>query len=78
MASFKPVPLKRLLAIGCEVVYREASAAIAQGPCIIDIDYMPKSLPDIGEGLMSPRLQAGTELSLASRTPDAWPEESQS
>ena len=58
MASFKPVPLKRLLAIGCEVFYREASAAIAQSPCVVDIEYMPKSLHDIGEGPMSSRLQA--------------------
>jgi hypothetical protein len=74
MASSKSVPLKRLLAIGCEILYREASAAIAQSPCIVDIEYMPKSLHDIGEGPMSSRLQAKIEQSLAARTPDAWPD----
>ena len=74
MASLKPVPLKRLLAIGCEVLYREALAAIAQSPCVVDIEYMPKSLHDIGEGPMSSRLQTKIELSLALRTPDAWPD----
>jgi len=39
MPSFKPAPLKRLLAIACEVFYREAAAAIAQSPCIVDIAY---------------------------------------
>jgi hypothetical protein len=74
MCSFTPVPLKRLLAIGCEVLYREASAAIAQSPCVVDIEYMPKSLHDVGEGPMSSRLQARIEQSLASRPSDAWPD----
>jgi hypothetical protein len=73
-ASFKRAPLKRLLAIGCEVFCREASAAIAQSPCVVDIEYMPKSLHDIGEGPMSSRLQARIEESLASRPSDAWPD----
>jgi len=74
MASPRLVPPKRLLAIGCEILYREASAAIAQSPCVVDIEYMAKSLHDIGEGPMSSRLQAKIDLSLASRTPDAWPD----
>jgi len=74
MSSFKPVPLKRLLMIGCEIFYREAAAAIARSPCIVDVEYMPKSLHDIGEEAMSSRLQARIESLLASRTPDAWPD----
>ena len=35
---------------------------------------MPKSLHDIGEEAMSSRLQAKIDSSLASRTPDAWPD----
>ena len=73
-ASFKPAPLKRLLAIACEVFCREASAAIAQSPCIVDIEYMPKSLHDIGAEPMSSRLQAKIELLLASRAAHAQPD----
>lgn len=73
-ASVEPVRLKRLLAIGCEILCREASAAIAESPCVVDVAYMPKSLHDIGEGPMSSRLQTTIELSLASRTAEAWPD----
>jgi len=73
-ASFNRAPLKRLLAIACEVFCREASAAIAQSPCVVDIEYMPKSMHDIGEGPMSSRLQATIERALASRTSDARPD----
>ena len=72
--SFKSAPLKRLLAIGCEVFCREAAAAIAQSPCVVDIEYMSKSLHDIGEGPMSSQLQAKIDLLLASRNRDAWPD----
>lgn len=74
MPSFKPVPLKRLLAIGCEVFYREASAAVAQSHCIVDIEYMPKSLHDIGEKPMSCKLQSKIDSAIAMRTPDTWPD----
>jgi Protein of unknown function (DUF1638) len=74
MLDFRPVPLKRLLMIGCEIFYREAAAVIAQSPCIVDAEYMPKSLHDIGEEAMSSRLQAKIDSSLASRTPDVWPD----
>ena len=66
--------MKRLLAIGCEVFCREAAAAIAQSPCIVDIEYMPKSLHDIGEGPMSARLQSHIDLALASRPREVWPD----
>jgi hypothetical protein len=74
MSNFKPAPLRRLLAIGCEVFCREAAAAIAQSPFIVDIDYMPKSLHDIGEELMSSRLQDTIDRSLASRPRETWPD----
>ena len=74
MVSFKPAQLKRLLMIGCEIFFREAAAAIAESPCIIEADFMPKSLHDIGEQAMSSRLQARIDSALASRTPDAWPD----
>ena len=65
---------KRLLAIGCEVFYREASAAAVNSPYVLDIVYMPKSLHDIGEGPMSSRLQTAIDTALAERTPDNMPE----
>jgi len=73
-AAIEPAPLKRLLAIGCEVFCREAAAAIAQSRCIVDIEYMPKSLHDIGAEPMSSRLQTKIDASLASRPRDAWPD----
>ena len=74
MLNLKPVPLKRLLAIGCEVFHREASAAIARSPYIVDVEFMPKSLHDIGEGPMSSRLQTTIDRALAARTPETWPD----
>jgi hypothetical protein len=74
MSGFKSLLLKRLLAIGCEVFCREAAAAIAQSPYIVDIEYMPKSLHDIGEQPMSSRLQNQIDLALASRPREAWPD----
>ncbi len=74
MSSFRPIPLKRLLMIGCEIFCREAAAAIARSPCIVDAEYMPKGLHDIGGEAMSSRLQARIESSLASRTSDGWPD----
>ena len=67
-------PPKRLLAIACEVFHREASAAGAQSPYVIDIEYMPKSLHDIGEGPMSARLQTTIDRALVERPPEIWPE----
>ena len=74
MASSKSAPPKRLLAIGCEILSREAAAAIAQSPCVVDFEPMPKALHDIGEASMSTRLQAKIDSSLATRAPDAWPD----
>lgn len=74
MTNVGRVPPKRLLAIGCEIFYREAAAAIAHSPCVVDIEYMPKGLHDIGEGPMSSRLQAKIDAALAARAPDAWPD----
>ena len=65
---------KRLLAIACEVFQREACAAAAQSPLIVDLVFMPKSLHDIGEGPMSSRLQSTIEQELAEREPSVWPE----
>lgn len=48
---------QRLLVIACEVFCREAWAIAADSPYIIDTVFVTKSLHDIGERLMSSRLQ---------------------
>ncbi len=67
-------PAKRLLAVACEVFHREACAAAAQSSYVVDFEFMPKSLHDIGEGPMSSRLQATIDKALAERPIDAWPD----
>lgn len=43
--------------ISCEVLYREASLAIARSPHQIDIEFLPKGLHDIGQEGMLQRLE---------------------
>ena len=49
-------PRYRLIA--CEVLLRECAQAIADSPAVIDPEFLPKGLHDIGEAGMSGRLQA--------------------
>ncbi len=44
--------------ISCEVFYREMCAVIAQAPHMVDVEFLPKGLHDIGAKGMSARLQA--------------------
>ncbi|MEO8409671.1 MAG: DUF1638 domain-containing protein [Propionivibrio sp.] len=67
-------PGKRLLVIACEVFHREACAVAAQSPYLVDFEFLPKSLHDIGEGPMSSRLQTTIDAALAARTPDNQPD----
>ena len=46
----------RLKLIACEIVYREACAAIARSVNQIDVEFLPKGLHDIGQAGMSQRL----------------------
>ena len=48
---------RRMRLIVCEIMYREACAAVAQSANLIDITFMPKGLHDIGEEKMRSRLQ---------------------
>lgn len=65
---------KRLLAIACEIFHREACAAAARSPHLVDLVFMPKSMHDIGESAMSSRLQAAIAEALAIRSPDEQPD----
>jgi len=66
--------VKRLLAIVCEVFQREACAAIAQSRLRLDLEFLPKSLHDIGEEAMSARLQTTINRALESRSEDEQPD----
>ena len=43
--------------ISCEVLYREACAAVARSPHQVDVEFLPKGLHDIGGAGMCARLQ---------------------
>ncbi len=50
-------PTKRYKLIACEVLFRECAAAMADCAAIIDPEFVPKGLHDMGEAPMSSRLQ---------------------
>jgi hypothetical protein len=47
----------KLKLITCEVFYREFNTVIARSPNMVDAEYLPKALHDIGTGGMKERLQ---------------------
>lgn len=51
----------RLKLIGCEIFFRELCACVARSPHIIDFDFLPKGLHDIGCEDMRARLQAAID-----------------
>ncbi len=46
----------RLKLIACEILYRELCAAIARSVNLVDVEFLPKGLHDIGQAGMSSRL----------------------
>jgi hypothetical protein len=46
----------RLKLIACEIFYRELSAAVARSTNVVDVEFLPKGLHDIGQAGMSSRL----------------------
>jgi hypothetical protein len=46
----------RLKLIACEIMYRELCAAIARSVNLVDVEFLPKGLHDIGQAGMSSRL----------------------
>jgi len=46
----------RLKLIACEIIYRELCAAVAQSVNLVDVEFLPKGLHDIGQAGMSSRL----------------------
>ena len=51
----------RLKLISCEIFLREFCACVARSPHIIDFDFLPKGLHDIGCEDMRARLQAAID-----------------
>jgi len=51
----------RLRLLCCEVLYREACAAVARSPHIVDVEFLPKGLHDLGTAPMRARIQAALD-----------------
>jgi hypothetical protein len=51
----------RLKLISCEVFYREFNAVVARSPNMVDAEFLPKGLHDIGTAGMRERLQAAID-----------------
>ena len=54
-------PLPRYRLIACEVMFRECAAAMANCKAIVDPEFLPKGLHDIGEAGMSSRIQSAID-----------------
>ncbi len=48
----------RLKLISCEIFYREMCAVVARSPNMVDVEFLPKGLHDIGSEQMLARLQS--------------------
>ena len=46
----------RLKLIACEIMYRELCTAVARSVNLVDVEFLPKGLHDIGQAGMSSRL----------------------
>lgn len=51
----------KLKLISCEIFYREFSMAVARSPHIVDAEFLPKGLHDIGTAGMRERIQAAVD-----------------
>jgi uncharacterized protein DUF1638 len=57
----------RLKLISCEVLYREICAAVARSPNVVDVEFLPKGLHDIGAARMRERVQTALDQVDAAR-----------
>jgi hypothetical protein len=53
--------IRRFRMISCEVSQREVCAAVARGQNLVDVDFLPKGLHDIGSRRMSALLQEAVD-----------------
>jgi hypothetical protein len=52
------MPKKRYKVIACEILFREVCLCAALSRQVVDLQFMPKGLHDIGEQKMADRLQS--------------------
>ena len=57
----------RLKLVGCEVLYREICFAVARSPHLVDVEFLPKGLHDLGGVAMQSRLQEAIDQADSSR-----------
>jgi hypothetical protein len=57
----------RLKLIACEIMYRELCAAVSRSVNLVDLEFLPKGLHDIGQAGMSSRLAEVLEQTDATR-----------
>lgn len=51
----------RFKLISCEIFYREMCAAVAVSPHVVDVEFLPKGLHDLGSAKMLTRLQEAVD-----------------
>lgn len=51
----------RVRAICCEIIFREACRLAADSPLVVDLDFLPKGLHDVGSEKMSARVQEAVD-----------------
>ena len=51
----------RLKLLACEILYREICACIARSRNIVDVEFLPKGLHDLGAAAMRERVQAAVD-----------------
>jgi len=51
----------RLKLVACEILYREVCACIARSRNIVDVEFLPKGLHDLGAATMRERIQAAID-----------------
>ena len=57
VTSSGPAARPRYRLIACEIPFRECAAAMAECSAVIDPEFLPKGLHDMGEAIMSERIQ---------------------
>jgi hypothetical protein len=60
--------IRRFRMIACEVTQREVCAAVARGRNVVDVDFLPKGLHDVGPERMSAQVQEAVD----SRSPQGY------
>lgn len=57
MGTDTAAPARRVKVIACEVLQREVCACAADSPLVLDLEFLPKGLHDLGRDRMAARIQ---------------------